>query len=397
VGMTAAEFERRLRQMGIDPDDLGEAVEQRGEIELERIRKTYRLGQDDLKNRYQIASMESGDRRANIEMERERARADVELAREEMERIGIPSMEIDRFIALANKEIALGELSYKREALEEDRRQFGLTLTEEQRQFNQEFGMDERKFGEDIRRFDTEFGEDARRYNQDFGEDVRRYNQDFGEDTRRFGLEFGEGQRQFNAQFGLDERKFAEDTRRYGLEHALAEAGLTGMYNGLPTLEKQAFEEGVRQFGLNYALEVADRGIELSKTSDTYFQAQRFAGMDLPRLMGGAAAGGPGPAGGPTAQITTLGARLGQSALPAGATGAGLPQTPVYGGATPSQPTFGAAPAPGQPGIAADGQGVVGSPTTPDDDRAKQVAQIVSAAIPVRRPRRAGRRRVAAD
>lgn len=295
MSMSSEEFARQLAAMGIDINDLGEAAKQRGDIQLEQIKKTYKLGQDQLSNAYKIASMQSGNTRAQIEAVRDAAREQTALAREEMERVGIPRVEIERFTAETNREIARGELTYKNAALEEDRRQFGQTLEEKQR----EFGL----------------------------------------------------------TFGLDERKFAEDTRRYGLDFALKEAGLTGMYNNMPTLDKQKFEESVRQFGLNYGLQVAQFGAQLGSQQDTYFQARRFQGTDLPRLIGGAAAQTQPVYGGPTPQISTLGARL-----------SGADPAAVGGG--PGQMQDAAIP------------GVLGLPGTPEDDRAKQIAAITKAVPP---------------
>jgi hypothetical protein len=62
---------------------------------------------------------------------------------------------------------------------------------------------------------------------------------------------FDEAVRQFNATFGLDKDKFSEDTRRFntnfaeavrqfGLNYALSESGLTGTYQGAPTMQAQA-------------------------------------------------------------------------------------------------------------------------------------------------------------
>lgn len=90
-----------------------------------------------------------------------------------------------------------------------------------------------------------------------FEETQRQFNLTFPEQQRQFTATFGEGQRQFNERLGFDERKFQEDVRRFGLQQAIAEAGLTGMYNGLPTIEKQKFEEDIRRFGLNHALNEA--------------------------------------------------------------------------------------------------------------------------------------------
>lgn len=282
----------------ISNKDLGEASEQRGKIELERIRKEYKLGREDIENRFRIASMESGDRRARIEFEREAMREELALAREEMERIGIPTLELEREIAATNREIALGELAYKNATLEEEKRQF-------------------------------------------------------------------------NEEMGFDREKFAEDTRRFGLEYALAEAEASGYLNGAPTLERERFLGDQAERDRRFQFDVSQFGAQLSATPDTYWQAQRFQANDLPRLLGQQVASTP-MYGGPTPQISTLGARLG-AAMP-GATVGAQPWAATTTGSVPGVAQGGPVNAPGTDPT---GGGMPGP-----DERAKQLAAIARAAPP---------------
>jgi hypothetical protein len=45
--------------------------------------------------------------------------------------------------------------------------------------------------------------------------------------------------REFNATFGLDTQKFQDDVRRFNQNFEISQAGLTGMYQGAPTLQAQ--------------------------------------------------------------------------------------------------------------------------------------------------------------
>lgn len=111
---------------------LSGMYENAGALQLQEIEQRYKLGKAQIAGSYKIAQLESKDKRAGIEETREYHRGTLEQARQEMERIGIPEMEIKRFVADKNYEIAQGELAYKREALEEERRQYEKTygLTE---------------------------------------------------------------------------------------------------------------------------------------------------------------------------------------------------------------------------------------------------------------------------
>jgi|SRR5262245_2732683 len=50
---------------------------------------------------------------------------------------------------------------------------------------------------------------------------------------------FNEAVRQFNVTFGLDQQKFAEATRQFNENFGISQAGVTGTYQGAPTLQAQ--------------------------------------------------------------------------------------------------------------------------------------------------------------
>jgi hypothetical protein len=106
---------------------LAGMYENAGALQQREIENRYKLGRDQIANAYKIAKMESGDRRAALEATREYQRGQLEMARRELEELGIPRVQIERYVAEKNYEIAQGELAYKREALAEDIRQYEKT------------------------------------------------------------------------------------------------------------------------------------------------------------------------------------------------------------------------------------------------------------------------------
>jgi len=56
---------------------------------------------------------------------------------------------------------------------------------------------------------------------------------------------FNEAVRQFNATFGLDQQKFTEAVRQFNQNYIISESGLTGQYQGAPTLAAQAQNAGL--------------------------------------------------------------------------------------------------------------------------------------------------------
>jgi hypothetical protein len=265
--------------------------ENAGALQLKEIQNRYNLGKAQLSNAMKIAQMDSRDKRYGIETQRDIAREQIAQARLEMERIGIPRVEIERFVAEKNYEIAQIEIALKREVAEAE-------LT----------GM-------------------------------------------------------FQGNPTMAARKMEQ-------ELGLAEGALTGVYQGKRTLAGQQHDLAVSQFGA-----------QLASTPDTYFQARRFQGVDMPRLMGGAGAATTGPTGDPTPGVATMGAYLaGQDPYGAGAPAAGGPTPTPYGGAAPTG--AGAAPA-AAPDTAA------GAPATPapapgggPDPNAQQLAAIAKASPP---------------
>src|SRR5262245_6740047 len=99
-----------------DPATLGRlqgAIDAGAKARAYEFAQKYKLDKAQLDQSWKIAQLQSGDRRAAIEQAREEARGRLEQARAEMERIGIPRVQIDQFLAQANTEIARGELAAK--------------------------------------------------------------------------------------------------------------------------------------------------------------------------------------------------------------------------------------------------------------------------------------------
>src|SRR5262245_32618362 len=149
----------------MSPEDraaLERMYENAGRLQLREIEERYGLGRAQLDQAWKIAGLESGDRRYGIETQREIALAQIAQAREEMLRIGIPRVEIERWIAEKNYEIADRELGFKREQWED---QLGLqrgALT----------GMYEGDPTLDYRKLMMDQEELARRYGLDVGRET---------------------------------------------------------------------------------------------------------------------------------------------------------------------------------------------------------------------------------
>lgn len=293
--------------MSINPSDLAALsgmYENAGALQKQEIEQRYKLGKAQIAANMKIAQMESKDKRYGIEAVREVGLKNIEQARLEMERIGIPEMEIKRFVAEKTYEVALAELALKREV-----DVAGLT------------GMYEGNPTMAAREMENQLGLDQGALTGVYHQTYRGGSGDIG----------GYGYNDANSF------RMAQDLARKA-----------GTYTGERTLAGQAHD-----------LEVAKFGAQLASTPDTYFQARRFQGMDAPRLLGGAGAQTSGPTGGPTPGVATMGSYL------SGADPYGTP----YGG-----PSAGAA-APAAPGT-------LGTPGTPEDDRAKQVAKLASVSPP---------------
>lgn len=144
---------------------LERMFESTGALQLREIEDRYKLGKAQLQNTFKIAAMDSRDRRAALEATREDSRARIALAREELERLGIPRLELDRWTAEKNYEIAREELGFKREELGfrreelgESARQFDLSTAEGRRQFNESLAQRQAEFGAELGQRESEFG-----------------------------------------------------------------------------------------------------------------------------------------------------------------------------------------------------------------------------------------------
>jgi len=268
--------------------------------------------------------------------------AQLQLDREQMERIGIPQMEINRYIAEKSAEM--------------DR----LNLGENQRQYDT-------TFGENQRQYDTSFGEGQRQFNTTASGYLQTTPQLTAQQQARLSqLQARDAQlKAAGVGQGVEADQPGATAEMYQLLDMQAgrvanpATGTGGGGPGQATLDREKFQQDQLEQARRYGLDVSKFGAELASTPDTYFAGRRFQGVDVPRLMGGAGTPGAGPAGSPVPGVARMGAYLsGQD-----------PFATPYGGAAPgaAQP---AAP------------GTLGMPGTPEDDRAKQVSRLASISPP---------------
>lgn len=340
-------------------DAMMAAYQRQADANAQQLAQQYKLGKADIDARLKIAAQSSKDSRYNVDAQRDTERERIEQARQEMLNIGIPQVEINRFVAEANKALAESELSLKRDIFLADTQQKQAQLQLDREQMER-VGIPQME--------------------------INRYIAEKSAELDR--LTFGEGQRQFNATASgymsapgqLQPEQQARMNQLQAQDAALRAAGppgtpglqgaelqeLQGYQQTLAagggqqaTLAREQFWQDQQEQNRRYGLDVAQWGAELGAQPDRYFQARRAQGVDIPRLMGGAGAATSGPTGVPTPGIATMGARLaGQD-----------PYATPYGGSSAGA---------GQPAA----PGTLGLPGTPEDDRAKQVAKIAALSPP---------------
>lgn len=329
-----------------DLEALSGMFENSGALQLKQIENQYGLGKAQLKNQWKIAQLQSGTQRYGIDTQREIAMANIAQARDELERLGIPKLELDRWVAQKQQELAESELEFKRDQWAQ---QFGLqqgeltgvyngqqTLAGQQQQFQQ--GIEQGQLTGTYR------GQQTLPYQQFLAQQE--------ELARRYGLDVG--------RFGQEQ---LEQARRYGLD-------------------------------------VAQFGAQLASTPDTYYQSQRFNATELPRLMGMAGQSYAGP--GPTAGVARMGQYLQQGLPQAGAavepagnpvgggmgTTRGFPESSAYAGGGGSSGTYGGGGAPSMQNEIYDPTGrarqfaAAQTGAAAQDPRARQIAQVVKAVPP---------------
>jgi hypothetical protein len=285
------------------------------------IKNQFKLGREQLANQYKIALLQSGDQRAQIEATREYQRGQLEHARQELERLNIPQMEINKFVAESNAEIAKGELSVKQMLAQG---QLGDWLSQAR-------------------------GREAdAAYKQGVLQQQRDEMLQMGIPKVMVDRFVAESQAAFQrGELGLRQ----EEMERIGIPKMLtdrysAEAQAAYQQGQLGLTAQQQQQQAIEQ-QRRYALDVAKYGTELASTPDRYFQAQQFAAQ-APRLLGLQA--GAGPEGGPTPGINQMGSLLAQATQ-----GIGNQATPYQ---MPSFPTM--------PGYTDPGRGQMpGFPTMP--------------------------------
>jgi hypothetical protein len=399
--------------MNYDQDALARMYNNAGKLEKQKIEQTYKLGKEEIKARLKIASQSSKDTRFGIEQERDAARERVEQARQEMLRIGIPQMEINRFVAESTAEIARQELGLRREIFLAESGLARDQLAKDIREMEQ-IGIPRVEIERYAAEKQAELGQLEYTLKRDaFVEEQRQYGIDFEEARRQYDTTHAEEARQFNVgasgylQTGgtLSQPEQARMNQIQARDDELRAAGQPGV-GGDDLLELQRYQtqlssgggqqrtlEGqeldrqyaldVMQFGADeaerrrqYALSVSKFGAELASTPDTFYQSRRFQGVDVPRLLGGAGAATQDVQGGPTPGVATMGAYLGGQDPYGGGGGPSWAGTSYPAGTT--SPYGGSAAGAAQPAA----PGTLGLPGTPEDDRAKQVGRLASLSPP---------------
>lgn len=309
--------------MNYDSDALARMYDSAGALQAKQIGNQYKLGKEEIKARLKIAAQSSKDTRYGIEMERDAARERVEQARAEMERIGIPQMEINRFVAESNAEIAKAELGLKREIFLEESGLKRAQLAKDVREM-EEVGIPR----VDIERYVAQ--SQATGYVPQLG--ATRGQLTAQQEARLGQIQARDAQLKAAGQPGIGAESPASEQEMYQLldmQSGLAQNPETGTGPGAPGGAGQQRTLEGQELDRRYGLDVAKFGAELASTPDTYFQARRFQGVDVPRLMGGAGAATSEPMGGPTPGVATMGAYLsGQD--PYGQAGAGGGPYPSY-------------------------------------------------------------------
>lgn len=303
-------------------DRLTRMYESGTQARLREIEDRMKLGKAQIAGSYREALLRSGDARLGIEEAREYHRGQLEQARQEMERLNIPDMEIRRFVAEHNYEIAKGELEYKKDLAQA---QIGDYASQDRaRQADAAYKMGVLQQARDEM---LQMGIPKMLVDRYVAETTAAYQQG------QLGLT-----RDQMEQIGIP----AMLTDRYSAEAQAAyqqgQLGLTAQQQQQTATEQQR----------RYALDVAKYGTELASTPDRYFQAQQFAAQ-APRLLGLQA--GAGPAGGPTPGINQMGSLLARATegLEHQATPYQLPGFPTAPAYTPppvrAQPGFPTMPA----------------------------------------------------
>lgn len=389
-----------------DSGALAAMYDSAGALQLKEIEQRYKLGKSDIAARLKIASQQSKDTRYGIDAQRDTAREQIAQARAEMEQIGVPRMLIDKFVAEKNYEVAQAELTLKRDMFVEETAQAKAKLQLDREQMER-VGIPQMEINKYVAEQNARiqqaqqtgyFNGAATLDRQKFQSDADYQRAQLAQSAREFQTT-ASGYMQQQGTLAQDQRlryeqiKMADQQGTASAEDRAELAGYEDILSGRAGGQGQRTLQGeeldrqyqldVQRFGADeaerlraenerqrrYALDVSKLGADLASTPDTYFQARRFQGVDVPRLLGGAGAATQDVQGGPTPGVATMGAYLsGQDPYGGGAAS-------VYGGpsvgASVGPQGYAQQPAPSGP-----------SPYPSDDPRQKQLAQIAKASPP---------------
>lgn len=262
---------------GGDSSALAGMYDQIGNFNQQELDQRYKISKNEIASRLKIASMQSKDSRYGVDAQRDAEREKLAQIKDEMERIGIPDMLIRKYVAEKTYEIAAAEMSLKRDMFVEETAQAREKLKLDREQMER-VGIPEME----IKRYEAE--QNAR-------------------------IAQAQQTGYFDGRETLDREKLGEERRQF-------DVGASGYLPGGPdgrgqaTLERERFAADEAERQRRYGLDVGKFGADLASTADTYFQARRFQGVDIPRLMGGAGAATADVAGGPTPGVATMGAYL---------------------------------------------------------------------------------------
>jgi hypothetical protein len=107
--------------------------------------------------------------------------------------------------------------------------------------------------------------------------------------------------REFNASFGLDTQKFQDDVRRFNENLAVTQAGLTGTYQGQPTLQaqNQAYTQQMGVINAAAALQANPfRQAQVIGQAGRVLQGLPTAGFQAPNVVSGVGTAGGNTQGG---------------------------------------------------------------------------------------------------
>jgi hypothetical protein len=308
-----------------------------------------KISREEIAARLKIAEMQIGSTNTNaaaqIAVERER----IEQSRQEMERLGVPRLELDKWKAQKDAELQSAALDLDKERLVFEKDKTAQQLEFDKAKWRDEnanevrkLDFDEKSFdqnlqferereagrlGLDTQKYVSDKAEQDRRYAMDLqsqgftqgiqqgqlaldvrkqtaqesqfaathAEDARRFNATIAEDARKFDLTTAEGRRQFDLTFGEGARQFdlttAEGQRQYN----------------------ESMAQRQYEFGTNTALDVAKTSAGMGGPGDWAAKLDFDEGVrntgDVPvfvqRLLNPNAGGG-GSATGPTPPSRTL-------------------------------------------------------------------------------------------